>query len=114
MGCVQQQSIAQEAAQHLTYCLSVPSVAVQLSACKVLKKAASKCSALKHVPQIARKLVKLNGKQGPLSTAPAIECIAILCDQSRENASAAVRASGLHAMLCTLEEDCPAQVQLRY
>ena len=67
-----------------------------------------------HVLEVARKLVELNEKQNPLSTAPAVECIGLICDQSSENADAVVRANGLHAMLCTLEDDCPAQVWLAH
>ena len=108
---VQQQAIALETAQHVACCLASSSVPVQLSACKVLKHIADSSNALQHAPHIARKLVKLNERQDPLSTAPAIECTAILCNQSNENAAAVVGANGMHALLRTLEDDRPAQVQ---
>ena len=112
--CVQQQDIAYETVHHLSPCLSTSCVAVQLSACKALKQFAARSHTrhVLHVLEIARKLVELNEKQNPLSAAPAIECIGLICDQSSENADAVVRANGLHAMLCTLEDDCPAQVCL--
>lgn len=111
---MQQQDIAHATVHHLSPCLSASCVAVQLSACKALKQFARSPNTrhVLHVLEIARKLVELNEKQNPLSAAPAIECIGLICDQSSENADAIVRANGLHAMLCTLEDDCPAQVQL--
>lgn len=114
--CVQQQDIAYETVHHLSPCLSSSCVAVQLSACKALKQFAMRSHTrhVLHVLEVARKLVELNEKQNPLSTAPAVECIGLICDQSSENADAVVRANGLHAMLCTLEDDCPAQVWLAH
>jgi hypothetical protein len=110
---LQQQDLAHETVHHLSRCLAANSVAVQLSACQVVRKLATSPHTRHalHVREIARKLVELNEKQSPLSTAPAIECIGLLCDLSSENADAVVRANGLHAMLCTLEDDCPAQVR---
>jgi hypothetical protein len=60
---------------------------------------------------VVRRLVELNAQRHPLTAAPAVSCVGLLCELHADNADAAIRAGGVHAMLCTLEEDCPAQAR---
>ena len=106
--------LAHETVPHLPSCLASSSVAIQLSACYVVEALQQNPHARRALDKrdVATQLVKLNERQHALSTGPAIRCIGHLCELSRDNADAVVRANGLHAMLSTLEDDCPAQVRL--
>lgn len=110
---MQQAALAYETVPHLVTCLTSSSVAVQLAACYAVEVLQANPHTRRALDKrdVVVKLVELNQKQHALSAAPAIRCIGLLCDLSRDNADAAVRANGLHTMLSTLEDDCPAQVR---
>eukprot|EP00892_Ulva_mutabilis_P011928 jgi/Ulvmu1/9107/UM005_0202.1 len=109
----QQTALAHETVPYLAGCLGSTSVAIQLSACYVVEALQQNPHTRRALDKrdMATKLVELNQRQNALSTAPAVRCIGLLCELSRDNADAVVRANGLHTMLSTLEDDCPAQAQ---
>jgi hypothetical protein len=111
---VQQQQLAQEVIHHLPDCLATPCIAVQLAACQVMKmyEANPHTRHALHGGEIVKRLVELNAMRHALTAAPAVHCLGIMCDLSSDNADAVIRAGGVSTMLCTLEEDCPAQVWL--
>ena len=112
IACVQQQQLAEEVVQHLPMCLAAPSIAVQLAGCQLMhiySRSPHARGALRG-GDIVKRLVELNTQRHPLTAAPAVSCVGLLCELDADNADAVIRANGMHSMLCTLEEDCPAQV----
>lgn len=100
--------------QRMPGCVAAPSIAVQLAACQVLKlyEANGNTRHTLRGSDVIKKLVDLTNRRHPLTAAPAVQCVGIICDLGSDNADAVIRACGVQALLCTLEEDCPAQVRL--